>query len=91
LHEQPTFPIAKSLQIQPTLSSTSLGVPQQGQLFHNDLIEDFSQLSLTSNDIKNLSQKDVTSHITTHDKFHHDKMFQLVFFERWSAFNKKKP
>jgi len=65
LHEQPTFPTGKSLQIQPTLSSTSLGVPQQGQLFHNDLIEDFSQLSLTSNDIKNLPQKDVASNITT--------------------------
>lgn len=64
------FQLQNSTNSRSIISSTSLGVPQQGQFFHKDIIEDFSQFSLTSNDIKNLLQKDVTSHIITHEKFH---------------------
>jgi hypothetical protein len=70
LHEQYAFPTPQSLQIEPTISSTSLGIPQQGLFFHNDLIEYFSQFSLTSNDIENLHLEDVTSHMIAHEKFH---------------------
>jgi hypothetical protein len=42
-----------------------------GQLFQHNLIENFSQLSINSNDRKNLPKENVTSHnMIAHEKFH---------------------
>jgi len=62
-----------------------------GQLFERNLIENFSQLSINSNDRKNLPKEDVTSHnMIAHEKFHLQQNPPSSFQPKRKKFNSQK-